>query len=281
MPSEIPVKLPSGYVEFFSDLESWQNEQQIKLQASVNINIIEDALRKISKHRRPLIEITGLEVDSSLYRQMLADLLRFLVKQRPDIKDSLVALQNKADDFDYPVLINRLLEQNRGYFEELAKASGLSPELLIFVLDHALRPYLRLYAAQYQADLMEHTYHHWDLPAICPICGSKSHFSRLRAEDGRRFMFCDRCFAEWETRYLECVHCGNDEPGKINYLSVENDASNQLYVCENCRGYLKTYDERPTGMPTDLFVANVQTIYLDMLAEEKGYINHNDDWSLK
>ncbi len=275
MPSKIPVELPSGYVEFFSDLESWQNEQQIKLQAVMQLEKAEEPMRKIAKHRRPMIMITGLEVDPALYRQLLADLLDFLVEQRPDIKTNLEELQHKLPDFDYPLLVARLLEQDMEYFGDLAGALNISPELLIFILDHALRPYLRVYAAPYQAELFENTYHHWDLPTICPVCGSKSHFSRLRAEDGRRFMFCDRCFTEWETRYLECVHCGNDEPGKINYIAVENDASNQLYICDKCRGYLKTYDERPTGMPTDLFVANIQTIYLDMLAEQKGYRNHN------
>ncbi|MGI6468852.1 MAG: formate dehydrogenase accessory protein FdhE [Syntrophomonadaceae bacterium] len=279
MPSNIPVQLPNGYLEFFSSLESWQNEQQIKLQANMQLaQVVEEPLRKIAKHRRPLITITGLEIDPERYRQLLADLLVFLIEQRPDIAASLEAIQQQLSSFDYALLITRLIEQDMKYLQELARSLKISPQLFIFVLDHAIRPFLRIYAAQYQADIFEYTYQNWDLPTICPICGSKSHFSRLRAEDGRRFMFCDRCFTEWETRYLECVHCGNDEPGKINYISVENDASNQLYICEKCRGYLKTYDERPSGMPTDLFLANIQTIYLDLLAEEKGYSNHNDDW---
>lgn len=281
MPSKTPVELPSGYVEFFSNLESWQNEQQIRLQAAVNTEKAEEPLRKISKHRRPLISITGLDVDPLKYRQVLADLLVFLIEERPDIKTALENMQKQAPDWDYPALIAHLMGQDVDYFHDMAQSMSISPELLIFILDHALRPFLRLYAAQYQTDILEHTYNNWDLPTICPVCGSKSHFSRLRAEDGRRFMFCDRCFAEWEIPYLICVHCGADEPGKINYITVENDASNQLYTCENCRGYLKTYDERPTGMPTDLFLANIKTIYLDMLAGEKGYSNHNADWSDK
>jgi len=40
---------------------------------------------------------------------------------------------------------------------------------------------------------------------------------------------------------------------------------------------LKTYDERGLGRPTDLFIANVETIYLDILAQEKGYTNHDED----
>ena len=29
--------MPNGYLEFFSSLESWQNEQQIKLQANMQL----------------------------------------------------------------------------------------------------------------------------------------------------------------------------------------------------------------------------------------------------
>ena len=67
MPSNIPVQLPNGYLEFFSSLESWQNEQQIKLQANMQLaQVVEEPLRKIAKHRRPLITITGLEIDLSV-----------------------------------------------------------------------------------------------------------------------------------------------------------------------------------------------------------------------
>jgi FdhE protein len=69
----------------------------------------------------------------------------------------------------------------------------------------------------------------------------------------------------------------NDEPNTINYISVEDDPAYQIYTCDKCKGYLKTYDERTTGKTTDLFIANIETIYLDLLAQEKGYVNHDAD----
>ena len=90
-------------------------------------------------------------------------------------------------------------------------------------------------------------------------------------------MFCDRCFTEWPVRYLYCVHCGNDQAKDIYYLNVESDDAYRLFLCNKCKGYLKTYDERGLGKPTDLFIANVETIYLDILAQEKGYSNHDED----
>ncbi|MGI6435324.1 MAG: formate dehydrogenase accessory protein FdhE [Syntrophomonadaceae bacterium] len=280
MQTKIPVQLPSGYLEFFSSLESWQNEQQIKLQAVTSFAKT-DALRQLAKHRRPLVSINGLSIDPIQYQEVLSNLLDFMSEQRPDIVATVDVIRSNAPHFDYPLLLSRLIDQDLAFFQEMAHTLNISAELLIFVLDHAIRPFIRLYAAQFQSELLENTFQNWHLPAICPVCGSRSHFSRLRAEDGRRFMFCDRCFTEWETRYLECIHCGMDEPGQINYISIENDESHQLYTCDKCKGYLKTYDERPTGRPTDLFIANIRTVYLDLLAEERGYSNHSDDWPVE
>lgn len=277
MQIKIPVQLPSGYVEFFSSLESWQNEQQIRLQAVTSFAKI-DALQQLAKHRRPLISINGLTIDPVQYQGVLASLLDFMYEQRRDIKATVDIIRDNAPNLDYPLLLDRLIDQDLDFFQQMAATLNIPAELLIFILDHAIRPFIRLYAAQFQKELLENTYHSWHLPAICPVCGSRSHFSRLRAEDGRRFMFCDRCFTEWETRYLECIHCGADEPGQINYIAIENDESHQLYTCNKCKGYLKTYDERPSGRPTDLFIANIRTVYLDLLAEEKGFHNHSGDW---
>lgn len=278
MQRNIPVQLPDGYIDFFSELESWQNQQQIMLQSALAYPV-QDAVKQLNKHHKPLLSITGMEIDPDQYQQVLLDLVAFLAKNRPDLDSTLKRIRNAAPDFNYPVILKDLVEQDMTNLILLAQEIDVTNELFIFVLDHAMRPFLRVYAAPYLNSLFEYTYNYWTLPAICPVCGSKSHFSRLRSEDGRRFMFCDRCFTEWEARYLECIHCGNDEPGKINFMSIENDEAYQIYTCEKCKGYLKTFDERSSGKSTDLFIANIETIYLDLLAAEKGYSNHNDDWS--
>jgi molybdopterin-guanine dinucleotide biosynthesis protein B len=51
----------------------------------------------------------------------------------------------------------------------------------------------------------------------------------------------------------------------------------RVYVCQQCHGYLKTYDERTSGQPVDMYIANISTIYLDMLAQEQGYTNHDEN----
>lgn len=269
-----PVDLPDGYLDFYKNLETWQNEQQIILQKTISSKPMDNVLLLISEQKKPLIT-DNFVIDSQQYLTVFQGLLDFMSEARPDSKSSLDDLRLKCETFDYAKQIKDFLNNDFKSFALLAKENVVSYELLIFLFDHSIRPFLRLYAAPYQEKLREDTFQHWDFPTLCPVCGAKSHFSRLRPIDNRRFMFCDRCFTEWETRYLQCVHCGNDTPGTIQYSSVENDDAYQIYTCEKCKGYLKTYDERLGGGSTDLFIANMKTIYLDMLAQEKGYTNHD------
>ncbi len=270
-----PVDLPEGYVEFYKNLETWQNEQQIRLQQKCSYERVDEVLPLLSEQKKPIMILGQFVVDPVQYRAVFVSLLAFMSEARPDLKEAMDNLIKDIEQLDFQQLVKNLLNGKYEPFAALAETYGISSELLVFLFEHAVRPFLRIYAAPYQEQLYEDTFQHWDFPSQCPVCGSKSHFSRLRPIDSRRFMFCDRCFIEWEAKYLQCIHCGNDTPGTIKYLSIENDESHQLYTCEKCKGYLKTYNEKQGGRGVDLFIANIETIYLDLLAQEKGYTNHD------
>lgn len=276
MKRQTPVDLPQGYVEFFINLENLQNEMQIKLTPSYPFETY-DIKQLLVTGNRPLLEIKGITINTADYLAVLLNIISLMKQNRPDSLQTMEKLEQELDTLDLEQIIARLTGfGNDNYFNKLSEDIDVSVDLLVFVFDHALRPFLRIYAAPYQQALIKEDTPFWQFPNVCPVCGSKSHFSRLRSGDSRRFMFCEHCFSEWESRFLQCVHCGNDNPETIKYSSVENDDAYQVYLCDKCRGYLKTYDERHDKELTDLFIANIETIYLDMLAQEKGYSNHND-----
>jgi len=253
-----------------------QNEQQILLAKSSQFETF-DIKKLLASGNKPIIEQKGIAIDADDYKSVLVNVINFMKQNRPDTKVSMEKLELELDSLNLEPIISKLIAfDTDDVFKKLAEDVSLTYELLIFVFDHALRPFLRIYAAPYLETLLKDDSPFWPFSNICPVCGSKSNFSRIRSADNRRFMFCDRCFSEWETRFLQCVHCGNDEPSTIKYLNVENDDAYQLYLCDKCQGYLKTYDERQKEELTDLFIADIETIYLDMLAQEKGYTNHND-----
>lgn len=274
MSRKVPVELPEGYVDFFKELESWQNEKQILLKKECEFKKY-DLLALLVANKKPLLRLKPFNPPIALYRELFIELCSFVARYRPDTTKSMESMASNSERFDFEQISQEILADDSTYLLEKSRELDVPEDLLVFTLDHALRPFLRLFAISYQQELAQDEFQSWQFPNICPICGSKSHFSRLRAQDGRRFMFCDRCFSEWEARYLQCVHCGNDEPGSVKYLSIENDDAYRLYTCEKCKGYLKTFDERSSGRNIDLFIANVETIYLDILAQEKGYNGHD------
>ncbi len=276
MKKQLLVSLPEGYVDFFKTLETWQNEQQIKFQPSY-LPARLDVLKVLAATNNPLIQSIDFPLDVDLYKTSYRDLLLLLQEYRPETAAVMDKILAGLDQLDFTLLPVKLLEADQQYFSELAAAIDVPSELLIFTVDHSLRPFLRLWAKPYHSEIGKDEFKSWAFPNICPFCGSKSHFSRLRAVDGRRFMFCDSCFTEWETPNIYCVHCGNNSPDTIQYLAVEESPSYQIYTCDECKGYLKTFDERTRGDQTDLFIANIETVYLDILARDKGYSSHDND----
>jgi len=276
MNRQSPVSLPEGYLDFYKNLETWQNVQQSTLKRTHKARPI-DVQDLLFSTNKPILASVNFELEPGQFKKTYSDLLLFLRKERPEIGGSLDKLENNLDHLDFDLLPAKLLEEDQQYFSGLATALDVPVELVIFTVDHALRPYLRLWAEPYYDKIAQDDFRSWNIATICPFCGSKPHFSRIRGSDGRRFMFCDRCFTEWETRNIYCIHCGNDNPMSIQYLSVEGDMAYQVYTCEECKGYIKTYDERQKGQLNDLFIANIETVYLDMLAQEKGYTSHDND----
>ena len=270
-----PVELPEGYLEFFSDLENWQNEEVIKLKQFYK-PVRQDIFKTLDEHKHALLQQVNPGIDPEKLKDTYVRFLTWLQAARPSISQEIVRLLDEASGFDFEEITAAFSKGNQEYFIGLADKSGISHDLLFFTIDHALRPYLRIFAAPYEEELPTENLH-WDFPANCPVCGAKSHMCRLTQEEGHRLMFCDRCFSEWWIRYIFCPYCGHDKPGDIGYITIENDNSAyKIYVCEKCKGYIKTYDQREKAESTDLYIANIETIYLDILAQERGYTNHDE-----
>jgi FdhE protein len=200
-----------------------------------------------------------------------------LHEARPAVSSDLAVFAKRMEDVDFKEVIDAFCKSNFEYLKSLVSDISTNTDLFLFTIDHSIRPFLRIFARPYQENLRDFEFY-WDIPSICPVCGAKSHMCHLSSDEGQRFMFCDRCFSEWIVRYLACVYCGHDRPGEINIFKLADDPAYQIYVCEKCKGYIKTYDKRDNeGRSVDLYITNIETIYLDMLAQEKGYTNHDEE----
>ncbi|MFW6369066.1 MAG: formate dehydrogenase accessory protein FdhE [Myxococcota bacterium] len=107
----------------------------------------------------------------------------------------------------------------------------------------------------------------------CPSCGSLPMLAVLGQEDGARRLHCSLCGDAWLAPRLACPACGNQDHEKLGTLCVDESDPRWAEVCDACRRYIKTVDEKRLGGVDALLprVEDVRSMYLDMIAEEEGY----------
>jgi FdhE protein len=68
----------------------------------------------------------------------------------------------------------------------------------------------------------------------------------------------------------ECTFCGNSEKDTFAYY-LGDDEVYRLYVCDECKRYLKVLDGRETSGKPVLPVQRIITIGMDISARQAGY----------
>jgi FdhE protein len=157
-------------------------------------------------------------------------------------------------------------------FSKWGEEAGIDVDSLLQLVHLAMSPFLRLAAEQYATELKEmSTNEH----STCPVCGKHPDFAVLDGrEHGRRYLVCVSCHLRWHYRRLGCAYCGNNDHDKLGYLLIDGMDGYKIYCCENCKSYLKTFDQRVTEVKFEgnLLLENVKTLSLDLLAIDKGYL---------
>jgi FdhE protein len=141
----------------------------------------------------------------------------------------------------------------------------LDPNLLDFVLNHALHPFLDAYRAAAAPWIEGHP----EYRGRCPVCGGRPDLAALEGEAGGRRLLCSRCDAEWPYHRVGCPFCANEEAGSLGYFSAGE--AHRLYVCDRCGGYLKTVDLRETWRRLPLAAERILTVGMDLAAARQGY----------
>lgn len=148
-----------------------------------------------------------------------------------------------------------------------AEEAGLDLPVLTFVACQTLPPFMAPYAAEV-SDCVEES--NWE-KGRCPLCGSEPLMGELARETGKRTLQCHLCRTEWEFKRMACPFCGTEDQKKLRFFCDGDDKLYRVEVCDKCRMYLKTLDRRETEEDPVLFVANLATLHLDLVAKHEGF----------
>lgn len=233
-------------------------------------------IKKSLEDGTPLLNTGDLPVDSKLFSKVINDIGRVImgrvITQKPELKEPLDKLLKHPDlsangDGGRPVFVDKVLTFDAQYMTGLAEGIGLSNEVLFFVGNHAVGPFIEKASYAYRDKF---DYRKWQ-NGTCPICGKKPAMSMFRKEDGLRILQCSVCRSWWSYPRLKCVVCGNDEHQTLEYFYSKDDEAHRVDVCNKCRKYIKTTDCRKVERDVNLEVEDLATVYLDFVAKEKGF----------
>lgn len=149
---------------------------------------------------------------------------------------------------------------------DIADEAGVGWEMLFLCLKAAFHPILVRYSERLSPLVNQDSWRQ----RICPICGGKPDFSFLDRETGARWLICSRCDADWLFFRLECPFCGNQDQNSLGYLTDEKELY-RLYICEQCRTYIKAIDLRRAEGDVLFPLERILTLDLDRQASEAGY----------
>lgn len=185
-------------------------------------------------------------------------------KIRPDITKLTEALD--AIEVDLRDCIGALLGSEDKELDEAASRLDIEPSVLRFLLVQIIKPFIEKRAQSFQYLIKEMSW----FKGYCPICGSPPELSFIHGKEGQRWLRCSLCGYSWRFKRTECPYCGYEgkKGRQINYIEGRNKEWAEF--CPECKRYIVGMD-LGTGSEAATEAIAPGLVYLDILAQEKGY----------
>lgn len=180
-----------------------------------------------------------------------------------------IRLALEEDKLDISALLQHIATGKSGPVTALAQGLQLDPHLLWTLAKNAIKPALHAWCRQL-TPLAEGIQWHY---GYCFICGAGATLGELQGNNQVRHLRCGQCGADWPSRRLQCIYCGNEDHSTLSYLYTETRQEKmRVEVCSKCNGYLKIIAAFAPTPPELLPVEDLATLHLDYIAQERGHM---------
>ena len=147
-----------------------------------------------------------------------------------------------------------------------AGAIGLDPELASSILRLTLLPSLARLSLDLDRLRPEGAWDRGD----CPNCSSRPLLAESRGLEQRIYYRCGLCAADWPGERLRCPSCGEVRSKSLHFSYVDGEKERcRLARCETCLYDWKVVSTLTALSPPAMIVADLATIHLDLLAEDR------------
>jgi len=234
-------------------------EEQAKEEITTTLEMAdEEALQARLSEGLPLISFAQLPIEAERFAKLALEIAQTLTLTEYDVE-----VGERTLPTDGAAWISLAQQQF-----EAGQASGEPAEATLAhkAADLALKPYLEWAAEQVLPYVKQESWRR----GYCPVCGGAPNFATLDEEAGARYLMCSRCDSQWLYRRVGCPFCETTDHTKLAYYPSD-DKVYRLYVCQECRRYLKTIDLREASRAVLLPVERVVTVAMDAAAQQEGY----------
>jgi len=255
-------------LNFYGKVLSAQQEAQQETPMP-EIDLVEDRINLKIDEGFPLMDSEDFSVDRDSSERLFRNLCQLSSAENPVLASAGKTLLEAMDSgkLDMTELSKAVLDNNAEAVEEYAKDVGVPQPVLQALAKLSLQPSLLATAAVVAKGFAEENWQQ----SYCPICGGLPAIAALVGEEGKREALCSFCGHFWQLPRLGCPFCSTEQQEDLHYFYGEGEDLYRVYVCEQCKGYIKVVDTREGGDPRGLAVDDVVTTHLDLLAEDEGY----------
>lgn len=256
-------KLPT-LLEFYRKLLAIQDGFGQKIVVPVPV-FTSEAVKAHAATGKPLIGFTELAIDWSLLRETYKEITE-LFNQYQEIFGKLpeeiktltpIRIINKRTVRAWyrgqPIILNKPITDD-------------IQTLLKTIFASTVKPFLAREAMAVSVLLDQESWRR----GYCPVCGGNPDFSYLAKDTGTRWLICSRCDTEWLFQRLQCPYCENYDQKKLSFYT-DDSGTYRLYVCDQCKHYLKAVDLRQFKDEVFFPLERLTTLNIDRQAQATGY----------
>jgi FdhE protein len=266
--------------DLYQELEKAKAKAQEQYKdEKIEIDLAE--LEKKASQSQHLIDFKNIQVDEEwlegFFKKFLSILKRFRKENGKVVEKLKQGFEKK--DLNLESLIKKVFTFDTSYLDALAEKLGLEVDDLYFLGLQAGNPIFELYAGKVKERIDADN---WS-KGFCPVCGSSPAMAYLREDDGKRILWCQFCSTQWCFLRLKCPFCSNEDQKTLKYFFTDENDPYRVHLCDKCKKYLKTIDQRKMKNPENLDLGweNLHSFAMDLVAQKEGFVGPHSQISGK
>jgi FdhE protein len=255
--------LPVGTAPLTPDQVRQKMEAGLPLLHDLDLELDIEAVRALMIKLATAVEEAGRK-----HQPHKLQLPRFRTSSVPDAAARRIKAALEEHKLEVGALMPLVAAGDTDAIASAMRELDLDPALFMTLAQNTLKPALRAWRQQLTPLAKGIPWH----KGVCFVCGAAATLGELQENDQVKHLRCAACGADWRFSRLHCMYCGNEDHKTLRYLYAEDRREKmRVEVCDTCHGYVKVISSFIPTPPEMLPVEDLATLFLDYVAQERGY----------